>query len=304
MNQIAALPGVAGVSAARRQIVESSVGSIELLAVTLPDHGRSPYRIKSGAAAWPRFLKEDVLLISEPFAARHGLGAGDRLRLVTPAGPVDFEIAGVFFDYRSDRGIAMMSRRLFAQYWQLEDVTSIGVVLDAGSPPDQVKGRLQTIFGHARDLSIRSNREIREASLAMFDRTFAITELLRMLAVGVALAGLVSSLLALQLERVREYGILRALGLTPAQLVGVIMAQSGFIGLCAGVLALPVGALVAWVLVAVVQYQSFGWSMDLRFPFNSLWQTPLMALVAAWLGGLFPAWKAARLTPMETIREE
>ena len=116
--------------------------------------------------------------------------------------------------------------------------------------------------------------------------------------------GLVSSLLALQLERVREFATLRALGVTPAQLVVVILSQSGFIGLAAGLLALPLGLLVAWVLVAVIQVQSFGWSMALRVPYDAMWQTPLLALGAAWLAGLFPAWKAARLTPMAALRDE
>jgi putative ABC transport system permease protein len=98
--------------------------------------------------------------------------------------------------------------------------------------------------------------------------------------------------------------VLRALGLTPRQIVSIVMTQSGFIGLASGLLALPLGLLVAWVLVAVIQVQSFGWSMPLRVPFNDLWQTPLLALAAAGVGALFPAWKAVRSTPLHALREE
>ncbi|WP_162559988.1 FtsX-like permease family protein [Methylotetracoccus oryzae] len=301
---VASLSGVAAISSARSQSVESSVGRVELVALAPTDPQRSPYRFKSGDRAWQRFLTDDVVVISEPFASRHHLGPGDRLGVVTADGPTELEIAGVFFDYRSDQGIVLIRQPLYARLWRDDGITSLGLVLAPNAAPDAVRKALASAIGRDPALSIRSNRDIRDASLAMFDRTFAITELLRLLAVGVALIGLVSSLLALQLERIRELSVLRALGFTPRQIVSIVMAQSGFIGLASGLLALPLGLLVAWVLVAVIQVQSFGWSMPLRVPYSDLWQTPLLALVAAGGGALLPAWKAVRSTPLTALRDE
>ena len=84
---------------------------------------------------------------------------------------------------------------------------------------------------------VRSNRALREASLAIFDRTFAVTRVLRFLIVLVAFVGVLSALMALALERVRELGLQRALGLTPGQVWGVVTAQTGLMGLMAGLLA-------------------------------------------------------------------
>ena len=298
------VPGVAAIGTARSQRVESSAGPIELMALAPADPERSPYRFKRGDRAWQRFLTEDVIVISEPFASRHRLDVGDTLRLVTATGAQDFEIAGVFFDYRSDQGIVLMHRASYARLWQDQGITSLGLTLAPGVTPETVRKRLGDAVGADPALSIRSSRDILGASLAMFDRTFAITELLRLLAIGVALTGLIASLLALQLERVKELAILRALGVTPAEIATVVIAQSVFIGAASGVLALPLGLLVAWILVNVIQVQSFGWSMALSTPVGALWQTPLLAIGAACAAALFPAWKAMRGSPLAALRDE
>src|SRR5262249_61527321 len=94
-------------------------------------------------------------------------------------------------------------------------------------------------------LIIRSNRALREVSLEIFDRTFAITGVLRTLSLVVAFVGMLAALMALSLERAREVGVLRALGLTPRQVWGLMTAQTRIIGVLAGVLAVPGGLLLA-----------------------------------------------------------
>jgi len=306
VERLAALPGVAAVSSARRQFVESSLGKLELMALEPADPGRPAYRFKDSGDRdpWSRFLSEEVVLVSEPFASRYGVGTGDALRLATASGLQEFPIAGIFYDYRSDQGIVLMARALYARHWQDDGVSSVGLLLAPNGSQEAVRMLLKHELGEDQSVQIRSNREIRDASLALFDRTFAITELLRLLAVGVALTGLVASLLTLQLERLREFATLRALGMTPGQLTILVLVQSSFIGLCAGFLALPLGLLVAWVLVAVIQFVSFGWSMDMTVPTAALWQTPALAWGAALLAGLYPAWRAGRSTPAAALREE
>jgi putative ABC transport system permease protein len=302
----ARLPGVAAHSLARRVFVESSVGRIELLA-TQPAHPERPaFRFKSAdaGAVWRRFMGEDVVLVSEPFATRHGLQAGDTLALATPEGERRFLIAGVFFDYRSDQGLALLRRDLYERLWSDTSATSMGLYLAGGASLETVRRELADLARNAGALTLRSNREICDASMEVFNRTFAITHVLRLLAIGVAFIGILSALLALQLERTREFAILRALGLTPGQLAGLVLAQTGFLGLCAGLLALPLGLLLAWALVAVINLRSFGWSMDLTVSGGMLGQAPVLALVAAVLGGVYPAWRAARMKTAEGLREE
>ena len=111
---------------------------------------------------------------------------------------------------------------------------------------------------------MRSSRGLRRESLEVFDRTFLITGVLRLLAVVVALVGVLSALMALQLDRERELGVLRALGLTPAQLWAVVTSQTVVLGLIAGLLAVPLGWIMAVIMVRVINLRSFGWTIELR----------------------------------------
>lgn len=300
------LPGVAAVSAARRTFVESSLGQVELLGFQPSDPARPGYRVKdvNPDGVWSRFFADEAILVSEPFSNRHGVKTGDLLRLATARGVVDFPIAGVIYDYRSDRGIVLMRRDLYAKFWLDHRLTSVGLVLAPGVSSAAVRAEIRRVFGAGRGIQIRSNGEIRDASLAVFDRTFAVTGVLRLLAAAVALVGLIGSLLALHLERLREFVTLRALGVTPGQLTALVLVQSGYIGLCAGLIALPLGILLAWVLVRVIQWLSFGWSMEMTIPYSTLWQIPVTACVAAVMTGFFPAWRAGRSTPLSALREE
>lgn len=300
------LPGIAGFSLGRRTFAESSVGRIELLAFQPAYPERPAFRFKSAddRTVWKRFMAEPVVIVSEPFATRHGLGAGDSLMLSTSRGPKPFVIAGVFFDYRSDQGLAVLRRDLYADLWNDTGVTSLGLYLASGITAEAVKAKIQDLTRQPGTVLIRSNIEIRQASMEFFERTFAVTHVLRLLAVGVALIGILSALLAIQLERTREFAVLRSLGMTPRQLIGLVLTQTSFLGLCAGVLALPLGFALAMALVKVINLRSFGWSMDLAVSGVELWQAPLLSITAALIAGLYPAWRASRLTPALALREE
>ena len=113
-------------------------------------------------------------------------------------------------------------------------------------------------------LSVVENHTLRREALKVFDRTFAVTQALRLLAVVVAFIGVWSALLALQVERTRELGTLQALGLLPRQLWGLTLLETGLIGLSAGLLALPTGLLLAVILIEVINVRSFGWTMQLE----------------------------------------
>ncbi|WP_051331702.1 ABC transporter permease [Methylocaldum szegediense] len=300
------LPDIAGFSLARRTFAESSLGRVELMAYQPAFPERSAFHFKSGddQNIWKRFMTEPVVIVSEPFAARHGLRAGDSLTLSTSRGMKSLVIAGVLFDYRSDQGLVILRRDLYTELWNDAGVTSLGLYLASGVTAEEAKSSIRKLAGTAGAVLIRSNREIRDASMAFFERTFAVTHVLRLLAIGVALIGILSALLAIQLERTREFAVLRSLGMTPRQLTSLVLTQTGFLGFCAGIFALPLGLVLAIALVKVINFRSFGWSMELAVSGADLWQAPLLAITAALIAGLYPAWRASRLTPALALREE
>ena len=131
-----------------------------------------------------------------------------------------------------------------------------------------------------------------------------MTRVLRLLAGIVAVLGLVGALLAMELEREREMGVLRAIGLSPGGLRRVVLGQSGLIGALAGLFAAPIGIAVALVLILVINARSFGWTLDVQVNPGVLVETFLLACVSALAAGAYPAWRMARLFPAQALRGE
>ena len=158
--------------------------------------------------------------------------------------------------------------------------------------------------GGGSAFSVISNRELRSASMAVFDRTFAITGVLRLLTMVVAFVGILSALMAMQVERARELAVLRAIGLTPRQVWGLICGETALIGAVAGLLSLPLGILQAYVLIHVVNRRSFGWTMELAIDPALLLHAVALSLAAALLAGVYPALAIARTSPALALKEE
>ena len=304
--RLSAAPGVEAVSTYRRVSVESPSGRVQLVALQL-DVGRySSYRFVEGRpeAVWPAFETEPTVIVSEPYAYHHRLRVGGAVRLRTDRGMHDFRVAGIFADYGSDRGLVMMSRRTYEQFWHDRGVSSLGLWLSPDRDGAAMVTSLRRLVGSVQEVEIRSNRSLRQASLEIFDRTFTITSVLHLLTTAVAFIGVLSALMALQLERERELGVLRATGFTPRQVWGLVTAQTGVMGLLAGLLALPVGLMLASVLVFVINRRSFGWTLELEIIPGLLFQAVLLAVLAALLAGIYPAFRMSRTSPALALREE
>lgn len=305
--RIGSLPGVAATSGGRRVIVNSEYGDVTLLALDPAARSQTGFRFAAPPLAdlWSRYRRGEVLLVSEPYAWHHHLRTGDSLRLHTLRGPLTLPIGGVFYDYGSERGLVSLVHASYTQWWNDAALSTLGVFLEPGVATAGVVAAIHSALdGLDVALRIRSDREIREQSLAIFDRTFAITRILRLLAIGVAFVGVFSALLALQLERTREQAILRATGVTPGQLARLTLAQTGLMGVYAGVLSLPLGWLMARVLIDVINRRAFGWSIEAQLPSTAVPEALLLAVSAALLAGLYPAWRMRRVQPALALRAE
>jgi len=127
---------------------------------------------------------------------------------------------------------------------------------------------------------------------------------LQLLATPVAFIGILSALLSLQLERQRELGILRSIGLTPSQLRRLILTETGLMGTVAGLLAMPTGFVLALILVYIINQRSFGWTLQMQVQPGPFLQALFLALTAALLAGIYPAWRMSRVVTAEALRSE
>jgi putative ABC transport system permease protein len=198
----------------------------------------------------------------------------------------------------------MLTRALYDQLYDDDGVTSLGLFLNEGADSEVVVAELMSLVPEGRTVVARTNDTLRRASLEVFERTFRITGVLRLLAFIVAFVGVLSALASLQLERARELGLLRAAGLTPGQLWRLVITQTGLIGLASGLLAVPMGLVLSLVMVFVVNKRSFGWSLDFQIGPTVLAQAVGLAVAAALLAGIYPAWRMARTSPALALRGE
>src|SRR5687768_10708687 len=159
-----------------------------------------------------------------------------------------------------------MARQAYQEWWDDDAVTAIALRLKPGVDIDQAAEDLREAVNPIQHLTVNPNRALREQVLVIFDRTFAITGALQMLATIVAFVGVLSALLSLQLEKQHEFGVLRAVGLTTGQLWRLVMLETGLMGGVAGLLALPTGYALALILVYVINRRAFGWTLQLQVP--------------------------------------
>ena len=216
------------------------------------------------------------------------------MTLRTDAGPRTFPVVGIYYDYATERGTVLMTRNVYEQHWADRGRNSVAVYVAEGTTRRQVADALRA---RARGHGAPGDGEPHPApqALKVFDRTFAVTKALRILAVIVAFIGVLSALVALQIERTRELGTLQALGLLPGQLWGLTLLETGFIGLSAGLLSLPTGLLLAIILIDVINVRSFGWTMQLRLDPGIFVLALAVSVLAALLAAIYPVRRLRRL---------
>ena len=300
-------PGVARVDVLRTIHLETSSGYIILSATSNPEIGVERMYVSRSLAVediWPA-MQQGGLLISETLARNLDLtGEGKMLKLPTPNGEVEMPVLGIYNDYSSSEGGIMMALNVYQDLWRDSTITAIGLRLQPGYQADQITQDLEERLGVTQKLIIRANQELRADVMDVFDRTFTITASLRILATVVAFIGILSTLLLIQLEKQREIGILRALGLTGGQLWRLTMLETGLMGLSAGLLAMPTGYVVTLILIYVINLRSFGWTIQLFLEPRVFVQSLGLAVLAALLAGIYPALRLSQMVTSEAVRYE
>ncbi|MGB5352233.1 MAG: FtsX-like permease family protein [Woeseia sp.] len=300
------IDGVAAASSSRRVWLESPRGRTRLVVLDMAPRSYAGIDLieSIGEDVWHAFDEEGAVLASESYAYRYNARPGDVVALPTERGERAFQIGGIYRSYDAQAETIIMSRAIYELFWDDTAIDTMGLYLADDAKPEGVAAAVLALAQDRQALQVRSNTELRELSLAIFDRTFLITNVLYWLAVSVAVVGILGALLALQLERSRELATLRALGVTRAQLGGMVSLQSAMIGLMSGLCALPLGLLMARLLIEVINRRAFGWTMPVVIDMQVLWTALLLATGAALAAGIYPAWRASHSQPALAMRED
>jgi putative ABC transport system permease protein len=304
--ELRSIPEVSDVATLRAVSVDAPGGPVNLTAV---DHPITDARLFVWAAGTPgqvwAAMQAGAVIVSEPYASRMGWkGAGHALILNTDQGARSFEVVGIFSDYASTQGTVRLELETYRRLWQDEQITAIALVAADGVDVDALTRQIQTKLGSRQQLNIRANQTLRAEALVVFDRTFAITGVMQLLATVVAFIGVLSALLAVQLDKQRQLGILRAVGMTARQVWGLVLIQTGLLGGTAGLLAMPTGYILALILVYIINLRSFGWTLQMRVTPQPFLLALVVAVSAALLAGVYPAYRMGRMMTVEALRGE
>jgi putative ABC transport system permease protein len=172
-----------------------------------------------------------------------------------------------------------------------------------GADLEGAREAIKNVAAHS-DVLIFSNRDIRTEAVRIFDQTFAITYALEAVAVIVAVMGIAGALMSIVIDRRREFGLLRILGATTAQIRKLILVEAGLIGILSNITGLALGIVLSLVLIFVINKQSFGWTIQFHWPVSILLAALSFVYVATVLAGIYPARVAQRLNPIEVVHEE
>lgn len=313
VTRLVSVPGITEVQPKRDAqatvIIRGQTSTAQLAAFSVPPERRSTFIARpefsspaASAAAWASYDAGGVI-ITEPFATHRNLAIDDQLTLRTPLGDRTVTVVAVVVDYSSDQGCVYVDLQQYRAWFGDQEISALGLRISPTTTPDEVIADLRTMAGD-RPLAIIAGEKMKAASLTVFDQTFAITGVIRWMAAGVAVLGLIAALAAVQLERARTTARLRAIGLTPVGVFGVALGECLYTGLAAGLLAVPLGVGLAAGLTHVINRRSFGWSMELVIDPWQLVLTVALAAGAALCAGVLPAWRASRRPIAEALHAD
>ncbi len=265
---------------------------------------RGKIEFLAGEAAEEGFQSGEWVAVSESFSNRFAVKPKEKISLPTPAGVKEFAVCGIYRDFARDRGTILMPRALFDRYWQEKQAHSLALKLRDPHLSSAVVEAFRQQFGRQGQFAVYDNAALRQRVFDIFDETFAVTSMLRAIAIIVAVAGVLFSLSALVIERERDIGVLRAMGASRAQVLGIFLTEAALIGFTSALSGLASGGALAMVLTWIVNKAFFGWTIELHYPAVQLLTTPLWIVAVAFLAALFPAWRATRIAPAIAVRFE
>ena len=267
-------------------------------------YGQRPFLSgASPARVFAQLLGRDHVIVSEPFANKHGVKPGDTLELELGGQRVRFRVIDVYGDYSNERGYIIMDRGTLLKNLPDPAPSNIAVYLRPGITLEDGRRAVEAALAQ-RKVMVFTNRSLREEAIRVFDRTFAITYALEAVAVFVAVMGVAGALLALVIDRRREFGLLRFLGGATGQIRRIILFEAGMLGLLANIAGSVVGFLLSLLLIYVINRQSFGWTIQFHWPVAVLVSALSIVYAATVLAAIYPSRVAAKLVPIEVIHED
>lgn len=306
-DEIRKVAGVEAVNRFRMVQQEYQGTNVVLYSVEMPVYRQySPGIWVEGKAdrVYDAVTAKNAVYVSENFMNRFGVHSGDEIELTTPSGPQRFRIEGVRVDYMSDQGVIGMDRVIFKKYWKDNGVDSYDVFLAPGAQVGAVRDAIATGPGKPYRLVLQTNAEYRKEVENAIDQSFKITYAMELIAIIIAVIGIINTLMVSVLDRTREIGMLRAIGFTREQVRKLVVSEAGVMGVVAGVFGAFAGVGFSLIITRVILRSVIGWTTPFVFPTTSMATGMILAVVVSMASGFYPAWKAASANIIRALEYE
>jgi putative ABC transport system permease protein len=244
------------------------------------------------------------IVLGQNTAHRLHLSAGDRMRLQTPAGTMDFEVRAVVVDYSSELGAGFIDQRYYVSGWGDRAIDVVNLYLAPGSDATAVAEQVRRRLGGGKALFVTQTQGLRDEFLSAAHEGFSYARAIELIVLLIALMGVIGTLVAAVLDRTRELGVLRAIGATRGQIVRALVLEAAFLGVCAIVGGIASGSIQCELLLRTVVAQNSGWHLDFVFPVQSVARFSLLVLATSAAAGLLPGLRAARLDVKTALASE
>lgn len=245
----------------------------------------------------------NTVLISSVISERYGLQPGDSVHLQTRSGVHAFRIVAVVVDFYNQGLVVQGSWNDMRRYFRINDATTFLVKVNAGASISDVQDRIDQQYGKRYQLILESNQSIRERVFTLMEQAFSMFDVMSLIAIVVGSLGIVNTLTMSVMERMQEIGMLRAIGMTRAQLILMVLAEAGLIGIIGGILGLGTGVILARILFIGMTTMS-GYQLTFIMPLSGLFFSLVAALVISQLAAVLPARRAARVKILEAVQYE
>ncbi|WP_419906078.1 FtsX-like permease family protein [Hoeflea sp.] len=280
--------------------IETEIDGMPVFLYGIVDHGT--YRenwplLDSTENAWQRVADDDGVLINEQMFRRGGYRMGDRIP-ITPDWTQ--EIVGIYSDYGNPTGQTIVNHDRLMDVFP--DIPKLRHAVRV--PPENAEALADALveeFGLPPG-NILNQADLKQFSMRVFDRTFVVTGALNTLTLGIAAFAILANMLTLSSMRLMQLAPVWAVGTTRARLAGLEMLRTLTLAILTWLLALPVGLLLAWVLLAVVNVEAFGWRLPMSiFPID-WFRLLVLAMLAATIAAAIPVWRLARTRPATFLK--
>lgn len=232
-------------------------------------------------------------IANEAFTERFGVTIGQTLEVPTPAGPRRLRVIAIDADYGNDQGMLLVDRTRLASWFATGAATNLSVFLHDRA---ELPALLADWRARFPGLDIRSNRELRDVAISIFEQTFSITHALELIGIFIAIVGLALALTNILRESARELLTMRQLGMTRREMATTTATEGAGIALVGLLGGLLMSLAFGYLLVFVINKQSFGWTLQFSVPVAKLATLSAIILTAGAATAYLTGLRAHRLT--------